>query len=420
MRFKSIAGLLAVLLVIGLVGCSQVMPTKPEQTAESSGDIPLDQIPPAFRNVNLKLEFNRGFSKSVASDSTAVVTFISNCYRTDNGLNTAWGAREWPVGDSAMIPTLNGRKYNGMPQINGYGQIGVPTFTIGGVPLQHVVSLGTWIGYFAEFSIMPNDSLGWEFRQGGPTDDEFILVHYVIADPAPQDYQVVEVVGTQTSWNNRFATAIYDQQYGQWDVYLLAKRGEDVAVAFFGDGQLIRTKFIYAQTPAMDQRVTLQSVVVVANPATTFAKTPWFTSRAMVDDKPVFFFTVTADGAITQASPAPPAKARIILANSTLPSTNKIWCRTNLAHNGEWFQIPRSGGRWQTPVLNLPTMTPFYLQIENRTSGQFEPKLVSIGNQTLVHIETVDDGVAFTGSLFEGPVVIQGPDNLDVPIGKKS
>ncbi len=419
MRFNRFLFAILFAFTLGFVGCTQMMPTQPAQQTEQ--DIPLDQIPVEHRNVDLRVDLagpHHGFAKGLSmayGDSSGVVTIVSNAYRTDNGLSTVFQAREWAAGTDIRVSTLNGRSYLALPLINGSPQVG--TFTVNGETLHDFVQVDENVGIFARFRIAPDDSLGYRLTQGEDNLDQFTVLHYTIDDPAPADFSIVEVVGTQTAWNNRFAPMTYNATYGIWETWLPAIRGQAVKIAFFGNGQLITTKFIYVDSPDMDERILLDCTEVVANPTTYFAAAPWFTERNQLRGKRVFRIPVDEGGVCTQGCGGIPFTAKISVTNGSIHQSHVIMCATSLYNGGQPFPIPRSGGKWTTPTLNMTTGV-FWLSVWDETDGsQFVTKAVKVGTQQLVHLEETESGMAFVGAVFEGPVVVQEEDNLDVEVG---
>jgi hypothetical protein len=176
--------------------------------------------------------------------------------------------------------------------------------------------------------------------------------------------------------------------------------------------------------------VKLTSRVIIENPDDVFEGASWFTSRSQLADMPVFVFGLTEEGAIEQSGPPPTVRDRIYFKNDTMPTNSKIWIRTNLANNGDWFKLSRSGGAWRSAMLNIPTSEWFYVQVEDRTHpNNIETpwKLVYVGTNNLVaenplhHLEPLDGGGSgLVANVFDGgdgPHIEQEFDNLDIPIG---
>jgi len=417
-----ISALFVIMLVIGFTAGCQQMPTAVPVVQDNGGweynDVPVGNAP---KNVDLNLKV-RGVSEKDLGD-TSVVTVIANFWRSPDGQVTLSQSREFQEEESIVVQTLNGRSYFAGACVNGTPQMGL---AINSDTLRHVIQIEENYGMGATFQVLPDDSssTGWRLVQGPSTLSELTTIHYWVNDPAPPDYEVMTYVGTQTCWNDRFGEMTYSEEFGKWEAWVPAIKGQAVKIAFFAGGLPLRTKFVFAQTPQMTASVRLSCSEVVANPTTYWPNTPWFTERNQLRGQRLYRLPMDANGIITQGCPMPTFNTKIWVTVPGLPSNSIIMCQTNLANGGNPFRIPRSGASFRTGNLLVQTGD-FNITVWNASPGmgnQLITKQVRFDDQVLHHLQVIDGGaVALVGAIFGNPTtVVQDEDNLDVDMGGKS
>lgn len=422
LRISAIFALL-VLLGAGLYGCAEEpILFQPDQ------DVPTDQLPgDGTATLSLQIDgvlaqHNEGASSAFMVTNTVQV--IGNIFLTGDRLDTEWKMQNWSSGD-VQIQTMNGRWYSVAPSVDGNVQI--TNFLINDIQPQHFVQLDEMKGIFAQVKLLP-DSSGFQLYQLEDNRDQLMTVHYRIYDPAPADFQGLQIVGTSTNWNQMYPEAIYSSDYGIWEWWgpALKASGNKVAFRIRGSGALPTSYLITAQgevngTP-VGEEVQLDCTELVENVNTYFASTTWFTDRGWLAGKRVYRLIIHEDGGIEQGCGGIPIQTTISITNNRIPQDHHLMCVYDGYNDNQPFEIPRVSGKWETGQITLHS-GPAALSVWDTSDGD-KPIIttVKIGSQEVKHLEVFQDPgseptVHFTFVLGEGPTLQQGTDNRTGTIG---